>query len=187
MDYWNWFLDYNGTSRRADGRYQTDVFTAEAVDFIQRSAARHTAPRHTAPRHAGQPGSRSEARGTGPAATEEPAPSGCRQPTGGDGGDGGHANAGSGGTRGAVPDAQPRPAHAGGSAPQPFFPGGGLPRAALAAAGARRVLRAVSPARRSERRGCHPVRHGGEHGSRHRPDPRTRSTPPGVPTTRSCW
>ena len=44
MDYWNWFLDYNGASRRADGRYQTDVFTAEAVDFIQRSAARHTAP-----------------------------------------------------------------------------------------------------------------------------------------------
>ena len=41
MDYWNWFLDYNGSSRRADGRYQTDVFTAEAVDFIRRSA---TAP-----------------------------------------------------------------------------------------------------------------------------------------------
>ena len=39
MDYWDWFLDYNGSSRRADGRYQTDVFTAEAVDFIRRSAA----------------------------------------------------------------------------------------------------------------------------------------------------
>ena len=39
MDYWNWFLDYNGSSRRADGRYQTDVFTAEAVDFIRRCAA----------------------------------------------------------------------------------------------------------------------------------------------------
>ena len=39
MDYWNWFLDYNGSSRRADGRYQTDVFTAEAVDFIRRCVA----------------------------------------------------------------------------------------------------------------------------------------------------
>ena len=39
MDYWDWFLDYNGSSRRADGRYQTDVFTAEAVDFIRRGAA----------------------------------------------------------------------------------------------------------------------------------------------------
>ena len=39
MDYWDWFLDYNGSSRRADGRYQTDVFTAEAVDFIRRCAA----------------------------------------------------------------------------------------------------------------------------------------------------
>ena len=39
MDYWNWFLDYNGSSRRADGRYQTDVFTAEAVDFIRRCRA----------------------------------------------------------------------------------------------------------------------------------------------------
>ena len=38
MDYWDWFLDYNGASRRADGRYQTDVFTAEAVDFIRRYA-----------------------------------------------------------------------------------------------------------------------------------------------------
>ena len=39
MDYWNWFLDYNGSPRRADGRYQTDVLTAEAVDFIGRCAA----------------------------------------------------------------------------------------------------------------------------------------------------
>ena len=46
MDYWNWFLDYNGSPRRADGRYQTDVFTAEAVDFIRR----HTAPRSAAAR-----------------------------------------------------------------------------------------------------------------------------------------
>ena len=121
MDYWNWFLDYNGASRRADGRYQTDVFTAEAVDFIQRSAARRTAPGHTVARHAGQPGSRSEARAPGPEAAEEPASFACRQPTGGDGGDGGHSNAGGGGIRGAVPDAPPRTAHAGGSAPQPFF------------------------------------------------------------------
>ncbi len=39
MDYWNWFLDYNGSPRRADGRYQTDVLTFEAVDFIRRCAA----------------------------------------------------------------------------------------------------------------------------------------------------
>ena len=44
MDYWDWFLDYNGASRRADGRYQTDVFTAEAVDFIRRCAGRRTQP-----------------------------------------------------------------------------------------------------------------------------------------------
>ena len=36
MDYWEWVLDYNGTFRRADGRYLTDVFTEEAVAFIQR-------------------------------------------------------------------------------------------------------------------------------------------------------
>lgn len=44
MDYWHWFLDYNGSPRRADGRYQTDVFTGEAVDFIRRHARRHAAP-----------------------------------------------------------------------------------------------------------------------------------------------
>lgn len=39
IDYWDYRLDYNGTFRtsaRGDGRYATDVFTAEAVDFIQR-------------------------------------------------------------------------------------------------------------------------------------------------------
>jgi len=36
MDYWDWVMDYNGATRRADGRYQTDVFTEEAVDFIRR-------------------------------------------------------------------------------------------------------------------------------------------------------
>ena len=48
MDYWDWFLDYNGASRRADGRYQTDVFTTEAVEFIGRRAARRRAPGHGA-------------------------------------------------------------------------------------------------------------------------------------------
>jgi len=36
MGYWDWILDYNGQPRFADGRYQTDVFTREAVDFIGR-------------------------------------------------------------------------------------------------------------------------------------------------------
>lgn len=36
MWYWNWILDYNGTPHRSDGRYLTDVFTDEAVDFIYR-------------------------------------------------------------------------------------------------------------------------------------------------------
>ncbi len=35
-DYWQWRLDYNGTFRKADGRYLTDVFTEEAVRFIER-------------------------------------------------------------------------------------------------------------------------------------------------------
>lgn len=36
MDYWRWVLDYNGAQRSADGRYLTDVFTDEAVSFIER-------------------------------------------------------------------------------------------------------------------------------------------------------
>ena len=36
MGYWDWILDYNGQPRFADGRYQTDVFTQEAVGFIDR-------------------------------------------------------------------------------------------------------------------------------------------------------
>lgn len=40
MDYWDWRLDYNGAPRGADGRYQTDVFTDEAVRFIGRRARR---------------------------------------------------------------------------------------------------------------------------------------------------
>jgi arylsulfatase A len=36
--YFNWRLDRNGTETRTDGRYLTDVFTDEAVDFIRRHA-----------------------------------------------------------------------------------------------------------------------------------------------------
>ncbi|MBN1344794.1 MAG: sulfatase-like hydrolase/transferase [Phycisphaerae bacterium] len=35
-DYWQWRLDYNGRFHKADGRYLTDVFTEEAVQFIDR-------------------------------------------------------------------------------------------------------------------------------------------------------
>ena len=35
-DYYDWMLDYNGAFREADGRYLTDVFTEEAVAFIER-------------------------------------------------------------------------------------------------------------------------------------------------------
>jgi len=35
-DYYNWRLEYNDAVRRADGRYLTDVFTEEAVGFIER-------------------------------------------------------------------------------------------------------------------------------------------------------
>ena len=40
IDYWDWVLDYNGALHRADGRYLTDVFTEEAVGFIERHRAR---------------------------------------------------------------------------------------------------------------------------------------------------
>lgn len=36
MDYYNWSLDRNGTTERSDGRYLTDVFSEEAVRFIDR-------------------------------------------------------------------------------------------------------------------------------------------------------
>ncbi len=36
QDYWQWRLDVNGALRPADGRYLTDVFTDEAVAFIER-------------------------------------------------------------------------------------------------------------------------------------------------------
>jgi arylsulfatase A-like enzyme len=35
-DYYNWRLEYNESVKRADGRYLTDVFTEEAVQFIER-------------------------------------------------------------------------------------------------------------------------------------------------------
>jgi len=35
-DYYTWRLEYNETVRRADGRYLTDVWTEEAVKFIER-------------------------------------------------------------------------------------------------------------------------------------------------------
>jgi arylsulfatase A len=35
-DYWDWYIDFNGEQREADGRYLTDVFTDEAVSFIER-------------------------------------------------------------------------------------------------------------------------------------------------------
>ena len=36
QDYYDWRLDYNGSTRRADGRYLTDVLTEEAAQFIRR-------------------------------------------------------------------------------------------------------------------------------------------------------
>jgi arylsulfatase A len=39
MGYWKWVLDVNGQPRRGDGTYLTDVFTDEAVGFIERHRA----------------------------------------------------------------------------------------------------------------------------------------------------
>jgi len=38
-DYYQWRLEYNDSVRRADGRYLTDLFTDEAVGFIERHRA----------------------------------------------------------------------------------------------------------------------------------------------------
>lgn len=38
QDYYQWRLDYNGTYRNSDGRYLTDVFTEESVQFVRRHA-----------------------------------------------------------------------------------------------------------------------------------------------------
>ncbi len=35
-NYYDWCLDYNGSFKKSDGRYLTDVFTEEAVSFIHR-------------------------------------------------------------------------------------------------------------------------------------------------------
>ena len=37
-DYYDWRIEYNDKPVRADGRYMTDVWTAEAVNFIERHA-----------------------------------------------------------------------------------------------------------------------------------------------------
>ncbi|MFC1737213.1 sulfatase-like hydrolase/transferase, partial [Candidatus Hydrogenedentota bacterium] len=37
-DYYGWRLEYDETVKRADGRYLTDVFTEEAVGFVERHA-----------------------------------------------------------------------------------------------------------------------------------------------------
>ena len=36
MDYWDWWIEHNGTRSWSDGRYLTDVFTDEAVGFLRR-------------------------------------------------------------------------------------------------------------------------------------------------------
>ncbi|MEW6358567.1 MAG: sulfatase-like hydrolase/transferase [Planctomycetota bacterium] len=36
MDYWKWIIERNGSFERADGRYLTDVFSDEAIGFIER-------------------------------------------------------------------------------------------------------------------------------------------------------
>lgn len=35
-DYWDWTIESGGRTLRADGRYLTDVWTAEAIDFVRR-------------------------------------------------------------------------------------------------------------------------------------------------------
>ena len=39
MAYWDWIIEYNGRPRETDGTYLTDVFTDEAVSFINRHRA----------------------------------------------------------------------------------------------------------------------------------------------------
>ena len=36
QDYWDWVIDRNGMHEKADGRYLTDVFTQEAIGFVER-------------------------------------------------------------------------------------------------------------------------------------------------------
>jgi arylsulfatase A len=44
QDYWQWTLDDHGRTRRADGRYLTDVWTEEAIGFIDRHTGDHGDP-----------------------------------------------------------------------------------------------------------------------------------------------
>ena len=44
QDYYDWRLEYNDLVKRADGRYLTDVFTEEAVKFIERHKGRALLP-----------------------------------------------------------------------------------------------------------------------------------------------
>jgi arylsulfatase A-like enzyme len=36
MDYFDWNIEHNGQRQKADGRYLTDVFTEQALDFVRR-------------------------------------------------------------------------------------------------------------------------------------------------------
>lgn len=51
QDYWDWMLERNGTAFPSDGRYITEVFTEEALGFINRHADEpfHLALNYTAP------------------------------------------------------------------------------------------------------------------------------------------
>ena len=40
MNYWNWIIEYNGQPKWSDGRYLTDVFTQDAIEFINRQQNR---------------------------------------------------------------------------------------------------------------------------------------------------
>ena len=39
MNYWDWIIEYNSQPKHSDGRYLTDVFTDDAIDFIRRHKA----------------------------------------------------------------------------------------------------------------------------------------------------
>jgi arylsulfatase A-like enzyme len=39
MDYWDWRIERNGVHEQSDGRYLTDVFSSEAIDFVRRHQA----------------------------------------------------------------------------------------------------------------------------------------------------
>jgi arylsulfatase A-like enzyme len=39
MDYWDWRIERNGVTEQSDGRYLTDVFTEEAIEYVRRHKA----------------------------------------------------------------------------------------------------------------------------------------------------